>query len=71
MDFDFDSENLEAIDWDPVLPPYIVAHEAFQILLELNRQHPGDPDLIYHLDCAFALLDFIWNVNEEKRKDSV
>lgn len=45
----------------PTTPSLAVATEAYQVLLELNRQHKGDPDLEAALADAWVVLVGVWN----------
>jgi len=47
--------------WEPVKPSLAVAQEAYQVLLELNRQHKGDPELEEALAHAWNLVVDLWN----------
>lgn len=54
--------------WEPIIPTLAVAQEAFQVLLELHRQHPEDKELENELECARHLRDAVWAEHDAARK---
>lgn len=60
-----------AADWEPVKPTVAQAQEAFQVLLELCRQHPDDAELVNARECARQLRDHAWEEHQAKRRSEV
>ena len=52
----------------PTKPSLAVATEAYQVLLELHRQHPDDGDLAEHKEQAHSLMVQIWHERDATRR---
>lgn len=51
-----------------IKPSVGVATEAYQVLLELHRQHPEDEDLVEHLQQAWRLLEHVHAEHVERKR---
>ena len=57
------------LDWEPVMPSVAVATEAYQVLLELNRQHPEDEYLRERLADADSLMWAVWKEYDKAKRE--